>query len=50
MVSFGRWYLGNPDLVNRIKHGYPINQKLDMRTFYTPGPKGYIDYPTYEEQ
>jgi len=44
-VAFGKPYLANPDLVERIAAGATWN-KWDDATFYTPGPKGYTDYPT----
>ena len=44
LVAFGRPILANPDLVARWKTGAALNAP-DMTTFYTPGPKGYIDYP-----
>ena len=43
-VAFGVPFLANPDLVARIRAGGPLNE-ADMNTFYTPGPKGYLDYP-----
>jgi N-ethylmaleimide reductase len=45
LVAVGRLFLANPDLVARWKSGAPVNAP-DMSTFYTPGPKGYTDYPT----
>jgi N-ethylmaleimide reductase len=45
LVAFGRPFLCNPDLVARMKAGAPLNAP-DMSTFYTPGEKGYTDYPT----
>ena len=44
LVAFGRPFLANPDLVERLKRGLPLNAP-DFSTFYTPGPKGYTDYP-----
>jgi N-ethylmaleimide reductase len=44
LVAFGRPFLANPDLVERWKTGAALNEP-DMDTFYTPGPKGYTDYP-----
>lgn len=44
LVSFGRPFLANPDLVERWKTGAALNTP-DMDTFYTPGPEGYTDYP-----
>jgi len=43
-VAFGRAFLANPDLVARMQRGLPLNAP-DFGTFYTPGPKGYTDYP-----
>lgn len=45
LVAFGRPFLGSPDLVTRLEKNLPLNA-LDFGTFYTPGPKGYTDYPT----
>ncbi len=45
LIAFGRAFLANPDLVERMRAGKPLNPP-DMDTFYTPGPKGYTDYPT----
>ena len=45
LVAFGRPWLANPDLIARMKAGAALNAP-DFATFYTPGPKGYTDYPT----
>ncbi len=44
LIAVGRPLLANPDLVERWKTGAPLNPP-DMNTFYTPGAKGYTDYP-----
>lgn len=44
LIAVGKPFLANPDLVARWKIGAALNAP-DMNTFYTPGPKGYIDYP-----
>ena len=44
LVAVGRPFLANPDLVARWKTGAALNVP-DFNTFYTPGPKGYTDYP-----
>lgn len=44
LVAVGKPFLANPDLVARWKTGAVLNEP-DMNTFYTPGPKGYTDYP-----
>lgn len=45
LVAFGRAMLANPDLVSRMKKGATLNAP-DPATFYTPGAKGYTDYPS----
>lgn len=47
LVAFGRPFLCNPDLVARMQSGAALNAP-DMSTFYTPGEKGYTDYPVLE--
>lgn len=44
-IVFGHHYVSNPDLVERLKADAEIVEP-DAATFYTPGPKGYTDYPT----
>ncbi|WP_076789897.1 alkene reductase [Chlorobium sp. KB01] len=44
LIAFGRPFIANPDLVKRWKTGAPLNTP-DMDTFYSPGEKGYTDYP-----
>jgi N-ethylmaleimide reductase len=43
-VAFGRAYIANPDLVQRLKLDAPLNVP-NPKTFYTFGEEGYIDYP-----
>ena len=45
LIAVGRLFLANPDLVYRWKNGMALNDP-DFNTFYTPGEKGYTDYPT----
>jgi N-ethylmaleimide reductase len=45
-VSFGRHYVGNPDLVERIAAHAPL-AGFDRKTLYTPGARGYTDYPRW---
>jgi 2,4-dienoyl-CoA reductase-like NADH-dependent reductase (Old Yellow Enzyme family) len=47
-IAFGRPYLANPDLPERIAEGAPLN-KDDMKTWYSQGPEGYVDYPTLSQ-
>jgi N-ethylmaleimide reductase len=44
LIAFGRPFLANPDLVERMRQNASLNTP-DMATFYTPGAKGYTDYP-----
>lgn len=44
LVAFGKPYLANPDLVERLKTDASLNS-MDADTLYTPGEKGYADYP-----
>lgn len=48
-ISFGRKFIANPDLVERFRRGAPLTPD-DFKTWYTPGPEGYTDYPALEEQ
>jgi N-ethylmaleimide reductase len=43
-VAFGTPFLANPDLPARVQAGAALNAP-DEATFYTPGAKGYVDYP-----
>ncbi|WP_424961558.1 alkene reductase [Ekhidna sp.] len=47
LVAFGRPFLANPDLIERMKQHADLNEP-DFDTFYTPGEKGYTDYPELE--
>jgi len=49
LVGFGRQFINNPDLVVRFKNSWPLAVVMDADTFYTPGEKGYINYPEYAE-
>ncbi len=44
LVAFGRPVLANPGFATRLKRDLPLNDP-DFSTFYTPGEKGYTDYP-----
>jgi len=48
-IVFGRFFIANPDLVERFKYGYELNS-YDRDTFYGGDEKGYTDYPFYESQ
>jgi N-ethylmaleimide reductase len=44
LVAFGRPFLSNPGLVAKLRDNRPL-APYDMATFFTPGDKGYLDYP-----
>ncbi|MFB5675893.1 alkene reductase [Paenibacillus terreus] len=48
VAPVGVWALANPDFVERLKTGAPLNE-ADPATFYLGGSKGYTDYPTLKE-
>ncbi len=45
LVAFGRPFIANPDLVERLKIGAPLAE-VDWATVYAAGREGYCDYPT----
>lgn len=49
MAAFGRPFIANPDLPERLQLGAPLNQ-ADPASFYGGGAAGYLDYPTLAEQ
>jgi len=50
-ISFGRPYISNPDLVERIRVGAELAPNVGVpQTWYFPGEAGYIDYPTLAEE
>ena len=46
LIAFGRWFLSNPDLPWRIKHGKKLNV-YERTTFYGGNEQGYTDYPCW---
>ncbi|KAG6516032.1 hypothetical protein ZIOFF_026479 [Zingiber officinale] len=49
LVSYGRLFISNPDLVERFKSDAPLNRYV-RATFYTPDPVvGYTDYPSLRQ-
>ena len=49
LVAFGRPYIANPDLVERLRDGAPL-ARPDQKTFYGGGAEGYTDYPTLQTE
>lgn len=50
MVSFGRPFISNPDLVERFKQGWPLAESAPHDVWYSFDVEGYTDWPTYKEQ
>lgn len=50
LIVFGRHFIANPDLVDRLRSGLPLNA-YDRTTFYgaEPPERGYTDYPFYTD-
>lgn len=47
LIAFGRPFIGNPDLAERLAHGWPLTE-ADRSTYYTRrGEVGFTDFPTY---
>lgn len=46
LIAFGRSFIANPDLPERIRIGQPFNE-MDYATAYSAGPGGYTDYSNY---
>jgi N-ethylmaleimide reductase len=49
LVAFGRAFISNPDLVERLRRDAPLSP-LNSKTLYGGGAEGYTDYPTLEQQ
>lgn len=48
LVAFGRPFINNPDLVERMQNNWSLSETLNMDQFYTADEKGYTDYPLYQ--
>jgi N-ethylmaleimide reductase len=49
LVAFGRPFISNPDLVERLRHDQPL-ARMNSKTLYGGGAEGYVDYPTFDAQ
>ncbi|MFF5567465.1 alkene reductase [Streptomyces sp. NPDC012623] len=47
LISFGRAFIANPDLVERLRTGLPV-APVDVATYYQGGDAGYLTYPAYQ--
>jgi len=50
LVAFGRPFINNPDLVERLKNNWPLSQDLKMDLFYSADENGYTNYPLHKKQ
>ncbi len=50
LVSFGRPFISNPDLVARFANDWPLADEAPQDTWYSFDAEGYTDWPTYEEE
>ncbi|MDB5273981.1 MAG: nemA 1 [Chitinophagaceae bacterium] len=48
LIAFGKPFINNPDLVDRMKNDWPLSATLHMDLLYTPDEKGYTDYPAHQ--
>ncbi len=48
IIAFGRPFIGNPDLVERLRKNAPL-KVAELSAYYGGGAKGYTDFPTLEE-
>lgn len=46
LVSFGRPFIANPDLVERLSENAALSPLMEQKTLYGGGAHGYTDYPT----
>lgn len=47
LIAFGRPFINNPDLVERMENNWPLAAELNMDLFYSADAKGYSDYSIY---
>lgn len=49
LIAFGRPFINNPDLVERMVNNWPLSTDLKMDLFYSADEKGYTDYSVYKD-
>jgi len=47
LISFGRPFITNPDLVERFRNDWPLSPPAEMATWYSHDPQGYTDYSVH---
>jgi N-ethylmaleimide reductase len=50
LISFGRPFISNPDLVERFRNGWSLAEPAPMSDWSSPAEKGYTDFPAYRPQ
>lgn len=50
LIAFGRPFINNPDLVQRLENDWPLSEDLKTDLFYSADEKGYTDYPLYSAE
>ncbi|MFI1917034.1 alkene reductase [Nocardia sp. NPDC020380] len=50
LISLGRAFIANPDLVRRLRLGAALNPVRDSHFMYVGGPEGYTDYPALDDE
>ncbi len=48
LTAFGRPFINNPDLVERMANNWELSKDLHMDLFYTADANGYTDYPVHK--
>lgn len=48
LIAFGRPFINNPDLVERLESNHELSQSLNTDLFYSADAKGYTDYPNFK--
>ncbi len=48
LIAFGRPFISNPDLAERLAHGWPLAPEAPMDAWYSFTPQGYADWPAYQ--
>ncbi len=48
LISFGRPFISNPDLVERFANEWPLNPPANIKVWYSFDKVGYTDFPRYK--
>jgi N-ethylmaleimide reductase len=49
LIASSRLFINNPLIIEQFDNGWFLSKDIDMNTFYSPGEKGYTDYPIYTQ-